>query len=195
MFSASSRSALEDTIGAESIALSQLYHKNFPQGFWSNDPVDHYAVQFRILVNGSSVAESGYLFNGNHYNSIHISGCIPVVAGKNIVEAQVRGMDMRETRTSRRGVGARDATGKRGQLYPGQISIGADDNVPLPEYKGSQFTKSDIIEFRDSIVDHGFGFVKVDQPGSSSLGEVEPIDQGIACDIFDRLLMVQFRKK
>ena len=184
-----------DLAGVAIGALNNVFHRNFPQGFWTHDPVDHYAVQFRVTLNGNNVCESGYMFNGNHYYGFHLTGCTPVAAGINKFDVEVRGMDMRETMTNRLGIGARDSNDNRGERFPYQVSIGADDTTPLPEYKKGGFSPSEIRDHYDNIsVVPDYGFVTT-RYGEELHGEISPIDKGIACDIHDRTLLVQFRKK
>jgi len=165
---------LQDSVGTK---IHGLIEQNFPLGQWSDVPVDFYCVQFRIIVNGNLVAESGPLFNGNWRNSVYLCGAIPLVAGKNKIDAEVRAYTAVELKTSRNGVGARDAAGKRGKYFPFQTISSDVHPSPLPEYKPKSIPLDEIDERFNVKKDH------------------DDLDAGIKCEIFDRHLIVQYRKR
>jgi hypothetical protein len=170
-------------------------HQNYPQGWWVNHPVDYYAVQFRVTLNGVLVCETGYISNGNNNYGFSITGSVPIVAGKNRVDVEVRGMDMRDTKTSRVGIGAIDESGYRGQLYPVQTTVGADDKTALPEFRSGYWDSTDL---SDNPLDYGesdLNFVSTKPAGAGPTTGFSGIDKGICCNIADRLLMVQYRKR
>ena len=165
---------LETSTGRE---ITEFYVANFPLGQWSDVPVDFYAVQFRIVINGTVVSESGPLFNGNWRNSVYLCGATPVVAGKNNIDVEVRAYTAVELKTSRVGIGARDEQDNRGELFPYQRTSSEVHPAPLPEFK------------KDSL-----DLLDTDFAGPKDTGSIL-ISTGIKCDIADRLLLVQFRKR
>lgn len=166
-------SVLRDHYGHSLVGLNG---GNFPLGMWSDRPVDQYVIQFRITVNGNLVSESGHLFNGNWRNSVYLCGATPVVAGKNKIDAEVRVFSAFELETSRVGVGARDSDGKRGEKFSYQLRSSEVHPSPLPEYEKNGIKLSDIDGNFDKRLD-------------------TEIDKGIKCDVYDRNLLVQFRKR
>ena len=175
--------------------LHGYYHGNFPQGVWHNDPVDHYAVQFRVVCDGNIVCESGFLSNGNHYNACNISGVIPVTAGTHEIDVEVRAMDIRPTYSTSIGLGAADEDMIRGESTPQLQRIGSYDVCPLPEYKKRFWSPADL----KSSVDDNFpiffpyGHIRTDLERNSNTWGY--FDKGISCNIHDRALNVQFRKR
>ena len=160
---------LESTTGTE---LGGLSVGNFPLGQWCDVPIDFYAVQFRIVINGTVVSESGPLFNGSWRNSVYLCGAVPVVAGQTNIDVEVRAFTAVELKTSRVGIGARDDDDNRGKLFSYQLRSSEVHPATLPEYK------EDSLELEDdlSIKNH-------------------KISTGIKCDIADRILTVQYRKR
>ena len=162
---------IETSVGDE---IEDAIVSNFPLGQWSDVPVDFYAVQFRIVINGTVISESGPLFNGNWRNSVYLCGATPVVAGKNNIDVEVRAYTAVELKTSRVGVGARDSDGNRGEMFSYQPQSSEVHPLPLPKYE-------------KNALDVGEALTK---SGPSVL-----IDAGIKCDVLDRNLVVQFRKR
>ena len=166
---ASYNKLLEDPSGTD---MSPLKVGNFPLGQWCDVPIDFYAVQFRIVLNGTVVSESGPLFNGNWRNSVYLCGAAPVVAGQNNVDVEVRAYTAVELKTSRVGIGARDGEERRGKLFSYQERSSEVHPGTLPEYK------EDSLDISDHVHKDG-----------------TKIPTGIKCDIADRLLVVQYRKR
>jgi hypothetical protein len=158
--------------------IEELSVTDFPLGQWCDAPVDHYAVQFRIVINGTVVSESGPLFNGNWRNSVYLCGATPVVAGKNNIDVEVRAYTAVELKTSRVGVGARDENDDPGKLFSYQLRSSEVHPAPLPKYEEGAISLSEL-DFADKE--------KESITGS--------LDAGIKCDIYDRNLLVQFRKR
>tara|TARA_R100001509_G_C4880333_1_gene219940 strand:- start:2105 stop:3319 length:1215 start_codon:yes stop_codon:yes gene_type:complete len=181
--------------------LPGIKHENFPQGAWHTAPVDHYAVQFRIVLNGNVLAESGFLYNGNASYGFHLTGVSPVTAGQHTVDVEVRGVDLKPHAGMRSGLGALDDEMISGQTTPPLIE-GVNLNFqPLPKYEPFGFLKLDIEEYVHDFHENFPGISTyaghVDtrgQTGTSSSAMFN-IEKGIACDIEDRLLMVQYRKR
>ena len=154
-----------------------LIEMNFPLGQFSDVPVDFYCVQFRIVVNGNLVAESGPMFNGNWRNTVYLCGAVPLTAGKNHIDAEVRAYTAIELKTSRCGIGARDSEGRRGKLFSFQTISSDVHPSPLPEYEAEGLKIEDISEDLDAE------------------GKHTDLDKGIKCTIKDRHLLVQYRKR
>jgi hypothetical protein len=163
--------------GKDGTSSAGFIEMNFPLGQFSDVPVDFYCVQFRIVVNGNLVAESGPLFNGNWKNSVYLCGCIPLTAGKNKIDAEVRGYTAIELKTSRCGVGARDKEGLRGERFPFQTISSDVHPSPLPEFVSKGIKLEDI------------------DANLNVKGEHTDLDAGIECTIEDRHLLVQYRKR
>jgi len=53
-------------------------------------PNDVDCVAFRLLVDGNTVSESGWMSIGMYRNGIHLTGAAPISAGKHRIETQVR---------------------------------------------------------------------------------------------------------
>tara|TARA_R100001443_G_scaffold117364_1_gene141728 strand:+ start:2567 stop:3748 length:1182 start_codon:yes stop_codon:yes gene_type:complete len=189
---AGSRAEVADERPSE---VAAYYHGNFPQGIWHPDPVDHYAVQFRIVCDGNIVCESGFLSNGNHYNACAISGVIPVTAGSHQIDVEVRGMDIRPTYSSSIGLGSADDEMVRGQSTPQIQRIGSYDICPMPEYKKRFWSPTDL---KEAVEDNFSGFSTyghIRTKLESTTASWGYFDKGISCNIHDRALNVQFRKR
>ena len=163
--------------GTDGHSASGFIEMNFPLGQFSDVPVDFYCVQFRIVVNGNLVAESGPMFNGNWKNTVYLCGAVPLTAGKNKVDAEVRAYTAVELKTSRCGVGARDDKGLRGALFSFQTISSDVHPSPLPEYEAKGLKLEDIDEHLEFEKEH------------------TDLDKGIECEILDRHLLVQYRKR
>mgnify|MGYP003654241616 FL=1 len=178
--------------------LPTIQHQNFPQGMWSHSPVDHYAVQFRIVMNGNVVAESGFLYNGNASYGFHLSGVTPVTAGSHTVDVEVRGVDIRHSPASRIGLGALDEEMIPGLSNP-ELAAGVDENFsPLPEYDPFGLFGFRVEEFLhdfEPAFGDWYGHVNTEDRSIAGGGFMYNFSTGIACDIEDRLLMVQYRKR
>ena len=171
-------SNLRDQLGLHVDGLSV---QNFPLGQWSDVPVDFYCLQFRITINGNLVSESGHLFNGNWRNAIYLCGATPVVAGKNRIDVEVRAFTAIELKTSRVGIGARDEHNLRGKFQPFQMVSSDVHPSPLPEFESQAISLEDINALAGSRFD--------------TKGNHDDLDKGIKCEILDRHLLVQLRKR
>ena len=169
------REVLGTTTGHKIDGLSVA---NFPLGQWCDVPVDHYAVQFRIVINGTVVSESGPLFNGNWRNSVYLCGATPVVAGKNNIDVEVRAYTAVELKTSRVGIGAKNKDGEIGESFSYQLQSSEVHPSPLPKYEEGAIPLSEL----------NFAAKELESITGS-------LDAGIKCDIYDRNLLVQFRKR
>ena len=147
----------------------KFYHMFFPQGRWVAKPIDRYAIQYKVEVNGNDIAETGWLFNGNQHQGAYLCGCIPVVAGKNKIVASVRAVSHFDLKASPRGTG----NSKGAEYVPRQTTVTMDGLSPLPKRKNI-----------------GGGFFG---PGATSLGQTENFI-GIDCTVRSANLVVQYRK-
>tara|TARA_R100000908_G_C3740842_1_gene137459 strand:+ start:41 stop:1093 length:1053 start_codon:yes stop_codon:yes gene_type:complete len=146
-------------------------HKNYPQGRWIAKPIDRYAVQYKVEVNGNDISESGWLFNGNQRQGVYLCGCIPVVAGKNKVVVSVRAVSHFELKASTLGIGAvfDDEVGK---YTPKQTEVTLDGTSPLPD--------------RTEISSSSFSIPSSQNPSKIKIG--------IDCFIQSSNLVIQYRK-
>ena len=149
-------------------------HRHFPQGRWVAKPIDRYAVQYKVEVNGNDIAETGWLFNGNKQQGTYLCGCIPVVAGKNRVVTSVRAVSHFELNASPRGIGHADGSGHKGEYVPRQTVVTMDGLSPLPMVK----------EITGPFAD---------RPSTGS-PQQRTIDIGIECFVNRANLVVQYRK-
>lgn len=150
-------------------------HKNFPQGRWIGRPIDRFAVSFKVDVNGTTISETGLLFNGLIRNGIYLTGCVPVVAGKNKIQSMVRGVSNIKLESSPRGLAGITTTGDPiGEFNPKVPDSTQRALYPLPERR--------FVEVND--------FKGVAQ-GESSVSKIEI---GIDCFVKTSNLVVQYRK-
>jgi len=149
----------------------RFLHKNYPQGRWIAKPIDRYAIQYKVEVNGNDISETGWLFNGNQRQGVYLCGSIPVVAGKNKVIVSVRAVSHFELTSSTLGIGAKfnDLIGK---YTPRQTEVTLDGTSPLPE--------------RTEIDTDSFAIPKSQKPSKIKLG--------IDCFIQSSNLVIQYRK-
>lgn len=154
----------------EYITLTGLHSKDFPQGKWWAQPIDHFAFRARVVCNGVEVCESGWLHNGTDRNSAFITGVLPVRAGRNEIRAEVSAAMLQSIYGASAGVRAQDEAGARGRFFPNSFYSSRDVAHPLP--KSRKFT------FR---------------PPGKDRGNVS-IDLGINCLVHAANMVVQFRK-
>jgi len=149
-------------------------HNNFPQGRWIGRPIDRYAVSFRVDVNGTTISETGLLFNGLARNGVYLTGCVPVVAGKNKITTAVRAISNFALESSERGLnatfGADEAVGRFTSNVPDSTQKAFS---PLPERR----------EVDVDIESFGQGETKKSK-----------ITIGIDCRIKTSNMVVQYRK-
>ena len=67
----------------------QISGKNFNGGF-AQEPADKDSVAFRVLVDGVTVAETGWMSIGLYRNGAYLTGVAPVSAGQHTIRTQVR---------------------------------------------------------------------------------------------------------
>lgn len=149
-------------------------HRHFPQGRWIAKPIDRYAVQYKVEVNGNDIAETGWLFNGNKHQGTYLCGCIPVVAGKNRVVTSVRAVSHFELNASPRGIGHADDSGHKGEYVPRQTVVTMDGLSPLPIVRSVRGPFADV--------------------PSAGAAQRTTIDIGIECLVNSSNLVVQYRK-
>ena len=67
----------------------QIAGKYFNGGF-AQEPADKDSVAFRVLVDGVTVAETGWMSIGLYRNGVYLTGVAPVSAGQHTIRTQVR---------------------------------------------------------------------------------------------------------
>ena len=109
-----------------------LKDRNFPQGKFLNWPIDRYAVRYRIIANGSEVAESGWQYNGNDKTGVYLCGCIPVRAGHNKIETSVSAAMIQNLYGVAQGIRGKDSKYKKGKFFPKSILSSRNNTQTLP---------------------------------------------------------------
>ena len=104
-------------------------------------------------------------------------------------------MDIRPTYSTSIGLGAADEDMIRGQSTPQMQRIGSYDVCPLPEYKKRFWSPSDIKSAVDNNFTSFFPYGHIRTSLDTNSNNWGYFDKGISCNIHDRALNVQFRKR
>tara|TARA_R100000315_G_C5225744_1_gene136878 strand:+ start:42 stop:1061 length:1020 start_codon:yes stop_codon:yes gene_type:complete len=151
--------------------VSPFTNINFPQGKWTVDANDRFAMKVRVLSNGNEICESGWIYNGTDKNSVFLTGVLPVRSGLNEIRTEIAAAMLVNQIGTFPGIRAKE-NGKKGKFFPKSFYSARNVAMPLPETRKPT----------------------ADEISDSQVSKDDDIILGIDCYVSAANLVVQYRK-